>query len=142
MPAQSRKPTQPAPHAQHIETRETLTPFAVRLRTLRADKGLTQAQLAAELGVSAAYLSALEHGKRGAPPFAFVQKVVQYFGLIWDEAEDLVALARLSRPKVVIDTSGLSPKAVQLVNILSERITRLDDETLSALLTVLGSRDQ
>src|SRR6202012_2574931 len=38
-----------------------MTPFGERLRELRAQRGLSQTQMAADLGLSAAYLSALEH---------------------------------------------------------------------------------
>ena len=44
-----------------------MTPFGARLRALRAEREVTLQQLAGELQVSAAYLSALEHGRRGAP---------------------------------------------------------------------------
>lgn len=44
-----------------------MTPFGEKLRALRDARGITQAELASALDVSPAYLSALEHGKRGAP---------------------------------------------------------------------------
>ncbi len=65
--------------------------------------------MAEAIGVSAAYLSALEHGKRGPrPTFDFLQRVAGYFHIIWDEAEDLFRLAEESDPRAVIDTSSLS----------------------------------
>ena len=114
-----------------------MTPFGEKIRALRRDRNVSQADMAAALGVSAAYLSALEHGKRGAPPWPMVQKVIHYFGLIWDEAEALEALARLSRPKVTIDTAGLSPAATRAVNIMEARIARLSPVEIDALLAVL-----
>ena len=42
-----------------------MTPLGYRLRQLRAARGVTLAEMAVALGVSPAYLSALEHGKRG-----------------------------------------------------------------------------
>ena len=77
-----------------------MTPFGTRLRHLRAERGVTLKRLAAELQVSSAYLSALEHGRRGAPSAGLVHQVNEFFGLIWDEADDLAHLARLSRPRV------------------------------------------
>ena len=44
-----------------------MTPFGQRLRELRRQRGIAQKDMAAALGVSAAYLSALEHGHRGQP---------------------------------------------------------------------------
>ena len=44
-----------------------MTPLGQKLRELRLKKGVSQKEMAAALGVSAAYLSALEHGRRGVP---------------------------------------------------------------------------
>ena len=70
-----------------------MTPFGERLRELRRSKGVCQKEMAAALGVSAAYLSALEHGRRGVPTWAMVQKIIGYFNVIWDDAEELQRLA-------------------------------------------------
>ena len=78
-----------------------MTPFGERLRELRRAKGVSQKQMAASLGVSAAYLSALEHGRRGMPSWAMVQKIIGYFNIIWDDAEELQRLADTSDPRVV-----------------------------------------
>lgn len=116
-----------------------MTPFGAKLRSLRAAKGVNQAEMAEALDVSPAYLSALEHGKRGAPSWAFIQKIIQYFGLIWDEAEQLQELAQLSKPKVTIDTSGLDSRATEAVNLLARRIGRLSDRELDQLLAFLSA---
>lgn len=115
-----------------------MTPFGTKIRALRDEKGVKQADMAAALGVSAAYLSALEHGKKGAPSWAFIQKIIQYFGLIWDDAEDLKELAHLSKPKVTIDTSGLDPRATLAANLLSRRIGRMTDRELDQLMAFLS----
>lgn len=110
-----------------------MTPFGEALRKLRADRSVTQRQMARAIGVSPAYLSALEHGKRSEPSWEFVQRVIGYFNIIWDEAEELQRLAGLSRPKVTIDTSGLSPQATEFANRLSAAIAHLKPETLEDL---------
>ena len=114
-----------------------MTPLGARLRRLRAERGLTLARMAAALGVSAAYLSALEHGKRGVPRAVFLELVNGYFNLGWDEAEELRRLAAVSDPRVVLDTGGLSPKATELANRLAARIGELDDARLDTLLAEL-----
>jgi transcriptional regulator with XRE-family HTH domain len=116
-----------------------MTPFGARLRALRSVHGMTLKQLAARLQVSAAYVSALEHGKRGAPSSGLVHQVCDVFGLIWDEAEDLSALAKLSHPRVVVDTAGLTPEQTALANRLAQSINRLQPETVAALHAVLDS---
>lgn len=110
-----------------------MTPFGARMRELRRQRGLTLQSMAADLGVSAAYLSALEHGKRGKPGPGLVMEICGYFGLIWDEAEALKRLADLSHPKVTLDTGGLTPQATAFANRLGECLRELDDDAIAAL---------
>ena len=112
-----------------------MTPFGARLRELRAGHGITLKQLAEGLQISAAFLSALEHGKRGRPSPILVRQICGFFHIIWDEADELERLARISHPRAVIDTAGLSPKATELANTLAERIGDLEEAELDALLT-------
>jgi transcriptional regulator with XRE-family HTH domain len=95
---------------------------------------MTMAQLAARLEVTPAYLSALEHGHRGAPSTGLVHQVCDAFGLIWDEADELARLARLSHPRVTVDTAGLSPEQTTLANRLAQVIHRLPPQTVTGLL--------
>jgi transcriptional regulator with XRE-family HTH domain len=117
-----------------------MTPFGERLRQLREQRGVTLKDMAESLGVSAAYLSALEHGKRGRPSWRLVQGIIAYFNIIWDDAEELANLARISHPKITIDTAGLSPGATELANRLSQDIGRLEDEKIQSLLSLLDKK--
>ena len=111
-----------------------MTPFGIRLRELRAARGLTQAQMAADLGLSAAYLSALEHGRRARPTPGLVRQICAYFGIIWDEADEMQAIAKRSSPRVTVDTGGLSPAATELANLIANRIDRLPEPVLDELI--------
>jgi transcriptional regulator with XRE-family HTH domain len=115
-----------------------MTPFGERLRALRHSRGLKLGAMARAIDVSAAYLSALEHGKRGRPSKLFVRQVCTYFNIIWDEAEELERLAQLSHPRVVVDTRGLSPRATELANRLARDIGRLPEATIAKLLKELA----
>lgn len=117
-----------------------MTPLGLHLRELRHSLGITQKDMAEGLGVSPAYLSALEHGKRGKPSWSMLQRITGYLGVIWDDAEKLQELATLSDPKVTIDTSDLSADATELANRLSSKINRMDSEEIRFLLDRL--RDQ
>ncbi len=114
-----------------------MTPFGKRMRELRAARGVTLKQMADELGVSSAYLSALEHGRRGRPTWLLVQQIIGYFNVIWDEAEEVQELAALSNPRVTVDTAGLSPAATELANRLARDIDRLSLDDLEDLLARL-----
>jgi len=90
-----------------------MTPFGARLRALRAARGVTLRALAGALQVSPAYLSALEHGRRGAPGPGLVHQVNEYFGLIWDEADDLSRLARISA--IALSDGAPKPGSAQIL---------------------------
>jgi transcriptional regulator with XRE-family HTH domain len=119
-----------------------MTPFGEAVRKLRERKGVSQKQMAAALNVSPAYLSALEHGKRGLPSFDLLQRIAGYFNIIWDEAEELFLLARSSDPRVVIDTSGLSAEYTAFANLLAGRIRDLDHAALARLTAVLENGEK
>ena len=114
-----------------------MTPFGERLRTLREERGILLKEMAVDLGVSATYLSALEHGRRSKPNWSFVQRVIHYFNIIWDEADELQRLADLSDPRIVVETAGLSQKATLFANLLSRTIGELSDAELDAHVTLL-----
>jgi len=118
-----------------------MTPFGARLRELRAARGISLKAMAQAIWVSAAYLSALEHGRRGAPTWYLVQRIITFFNVIWDEAEDLERLDQDSDPRIVVDTAGLSPKATQFANRLARQIGSLGEAEIAALLALLDAHD-
>src|SRR5258706_11133455 len=117
-----------------------MEPFGAKLGRLRAERKLHLKEMAAGLGVSAAYLSALEHGHRGRPSSGLVQQISAYFNLAWDDVDELKRLAELSHPRVVVDTAGLSPRATELANRLAEAIGELDEAAVEPGLKELGER--
>lgn len=115
-----------------------MTPFGQKIRQIRRAKNVSLKEMAEGVGVSSAYLSALEHGKRGTPTWAMVQRIIAYFNIIWDEAEELQRLAEISNPRIVVDTAGLDPKATELANRLSADIGRVDVTVLEDLILTLA----
>lgn len=114
-----------------------MTPFGKRVRELRAVRGVTLKQMAADLEISQAYLSSLEHGRRGRPTEALVVQICEYFNLIWDDFEEMHRLAAISHPRVTVDTAGLSPAHTSLANALAERIAMLSEEEAGELRAAL-----
>lgn len=110
-----------------------MTPFGVKMRELRAAKKRTMQQQADFLGVTPAYLSALERGRKGRPSAALVDQICAWLGLIWDQAEELKMLAGLSHPAPRIRSGRLAPPAVLLANRLAQNIDRLDEEACQRL---------
>jgi Predicted transcriptional regulators len=116
-----------------------MTPFGAAIRKLRAERGVSQKEMARAIGVSPAYLSALEHGKKSEPSWELVQRVIGYFHIIWDEAEELQRLAGLSRPRIVIATQDLSPRAVEIADRLAARFSSLGEAELDRIERVLAA---
>ena len=119
-----------------------MTPFGQKIREMRAEKAVTLTEMAKSLQVSAAYLSALEHGKRGKPSLLMLHQICQYFNIIWEDAEELQHLARLSVPRVVVDTSGLTPDATEFANLVAEHIGTLTAHEIESLLDYLKIKIQ
>ena len=117
-----------------------MTPFGLKLRALRRSRSIALKRMAADLQLSPAYLSALEHGHRGRPTPALVVQICEYFNLIWDDYEEMHRLAALSHPRVVVDTSGLSPRATELANLLAASIARLDDDMMAEMIAAISAR--
>lgn len=114
-----------------------MTPFGAKLREMRAQRGITLKEMADSVGVSAAYLSALEHGKRGAPTWFLVQRIISYFNIIWDDSEELCRLAQSSDPRVKLDTSGSIPEATAFANLFSRSIGTLDRSDFEKLTRIV-----
>lgn len=114
-----------------------MTPFGEKMRALRAARGVTQKEMASALHISSAYLSALEHGRRGRPTAQLVRQICAYFELFWDEADQVARLAEMSHPRITVDTAGLSPEATELANALAEKIDRLSRVQVRTLLSML-----
>ncbi|KRA47865.1 helix-turn-helix domain-containing protein [Devosia sp. Root635] len=117
-----------------------MTPLGAKIRELREARGISLKEMAAALNVSSAYLSALEHGKRGRPTGFLLHRMIAFFNVIWDEAEELQRLAEMSDPKVTIDTGGLAPEATELTNRLASDIGKLDTDDLRFLRDELVRR--
>ncbi len=115
-----------------------MTPFGRKLREIRAARGMTLKEMAEGMGVSSAYLSALEHGHRGRPSPRFVTELCLFMGIIWDDAEALQRLAAMSDPRVTVDTAGLTPEATLLANELAERIAELPPAKIAEMRKLLA----
>ncbi len=117
-----------------------MTPFGAKVRMYREKKIITQKQMAKMLGVSSAYLSALENGKRGYPSVQIVHRICGLFNIIWDDADELMRLAQLSHPKITVNTVGMSPLATEVANRLAENIGGLNMKKLEAINTILKEK--
>ena len=117
-----------------------MTPFGGKLRDWRHRKNRPLHQQAEALGVTAAYLSALETGTRGRPSAVLVDQICVWLGLIWDDAEELKRLARLSHPKPTVNARGSSAEAIYLANFLAQNIDRLSSVDCKLVIDLMTER--
>ena len=95
-------------------------------------------QCTGEGGLAGAGEAANEDERHRRRCKVLVRQICAYFQIFWDEAEALERLAEMSHPRIVVDTSGLTPKATLVANLLSERIRSLDEAAIDRLLDVLN----
>lgn len=98
-----------------------MSPFAVALRELRSLRRLRQSDAAELLGYEQTYISALEVGTKGPPPYAFVDRVVRVFELDDSNEKRLRDAHQASQRRVVIPADA-SEAVYMLVNELRQQI--------------------
>ena len=76
-----------------------MTPLGAKLRALREARGISLKEMAAALNVSSAYLSALEHGRRGTPTSFLLHRIIAFFNVIWVKRRNCSASPRFRTPR-------------------------------------------
>jgi transcriptional regulator with XRE-family HTH domain len=107
-----------------------VTPFGKELRKLRIDRGLLLSQMAADLEVSSAFLSAVETGRKPIPP-SLADEVCQLFQLDPDEAARIRRAADASMRSVTL--KPVSPEQSTLVMALARRLHEMGASELEDL---------
>ena len=107
-----------------------MTPFGLKLKSLRKKKKISLAKLSRALKISTAYLSMIENGKRGRHTDGMVELICAHLGLIWDDLEELKYLSKVSDTNIKINTKNLGPNATLLTNVLNNNIRWLEEDQL------------
>lgn len=113
-----------------------LTAFGKFCRKLRIDKGDLLKDMANSLGVSAAYLSAVEVGKRNVPE-DWVSRIAEIYGLAENELNEMKEAYEQTITQVKIDLSGDSPNRRQTAMVFAREFKEFDDEGLAELLETM-----
>ncbi|MCS0029044.1 helix-turn-helix domain-containing protein [Vibrio alginolyticus] len=102
------------------------TTFGKYLRTLRIKKEILLKEMAEVLGISSAYLSALELGKKAISE-SLVEKIIEKYELNAYEASELKSAASVSQPNVKIDLVGKSNEEREMVVSFARKYESLTD---------------
>jgi len=111
-----------------------LTPFGKSLRQLRIDKGLRLLDVADALGVSSAYLSAIETGRKPIPD-GFVAQVGRAMPISAEEVRMLRRAADRTRKEIKVD--ALPDEQRELLAAFARKLDDVPDELLDQLKKIV-----
>lgn len=111
-----------------------LTPLAILLATSRSRKGLSLRQVEAAIGISNAYLSQLEGGRRVKQPSpVLLHKLGELYGVAYAE---LLSAAGYPVPEPLTDRAGATPSIAARLGPTTED----EEEALLDYLRFIRSR--
>lgn len=110
------------------------TSFGIVMKRFHIKYGISCRQFAEYLNVSAAYLSAIECGKRNIPQF-MEKSVSEYFGLTDSEREELRRAIEKTNDKLYVDMTRLNEKQKRIVwYIMDYDLTREQTDEILKIL--------
>lgn len=113
-----------------------MTPFGKFMRNLRTEKGLLLKDIADMLEVTSAYLSALEHGKKGPPGAALISKLENALKLTTEQRKELRSAVRDSTSSMEIPSKA-TPFAFETANAFARKLPNLSEQQLRKIKTIL-----
>ncbi len=118
-----------------------LTEFGKALRKIRIDRQQLLKDMANKLGVSSAYLSAVENGKRRMPQ-DWVSKIASIYSLDSDAQADLQNAADNSVFDVTISLENASEQKRSAVLSFARALDGLDDEDLKRIMSSMKAKGE
>ena len=118
-----------------------LTEFGKALRKIRIDRQQLLSDMADKLGVSSAYLSAVETGKRRIPQ-DWVSKIASIYSLSCEEQADLQSAADNSVFDVTISLVNASEQKRNAVLSFARALDGLNDEDLKRIMASMKGKEE
>ena len=118
-----------------------LTEFGKALRKIRIDRQQLLRDMADKLGVSSAYLSAVETGKRRIPQ-DWVSKIASIYSLSCEEQADLQSAADNSVFDVTISLENASEQKRNAVLSFARALDGLNDEDLKRIMASMKGKEE
>lgn len=117
-----------------------LTEFGITIRKIRLDKGEILKTMADRLGVSSAFLSAVENGKKNIPE-KWLDKIVEFYQL-GDEKKNELEKAYINTQKTVARVNTENMKNISSIKkqtafVFARSFDSLPDETAEQILSIL-----
>ena len=116
-----------------------LTRIGRFLRKLRIDHGEILKDMAEALGVSSAFLSAVENGKKKMPE-GWMDKLKSIYSFTAEQAEELQAAVIDTNDAVELNLQNATPGNRALAISFAREFDSLDDETSRKIFEILNRR--
>lgn len=118
-----------------------MTPFGMFMRTVRLEKGLLLKDVAELMEVTSAYLSALEHGKKGVPNAPFVSALENRLRLDAKQRDALRRAVRDSSTSLAIPQKA-NPAVFETAHAFARKLPSLSDRQLDLINNILRDKDK
>lgn len=117
-----------------------LTKFGKELRKLRLDRDERLKEMAEKLGVTVAYLSAVENGKRRVPD-SWIKLIENTYDLSEDEILHLQQLAFDERDSISLNIGNMNVFEKNIAYSFARRFQDLSEEDKNDLKKILDRKD-
>lgn len=118
-----------------------MTPFGLFMRKLRLEQGLLLKDMADTMDVSSAYLSALEHGKKGVPGADFVSTLENRLKLDAGRRDELRRAVRDSATNLPIPPK-VTPLGFETAHAFARKLPNLSEIQLRQLQKIIGDKEK
>lgn len=120
-----------------------ITDFGKALRKLRIDAGQVLGDMAERLGISVAYLSAIENARREIPD-GFVEKIAKLYKLDSKSREELEMLALKQAGQVIVrfPKKGVTYEQITAAMSFANAFEMLDVADLKKIATIAARRQK
>lgn len=117
-----------------------LTLLGKELRILRISRGEILKEMAEKLGITSAYLSAIENGKR-EPTQKFMNSLFSAYELSTEEKVKLEGAYQETIDSVSIDISSLTPEKRNLSLVFARQFNSLSDKEVKNIMEILNRKE-
>lgn len=115
------------------------TAFGEYVRILRIKNHEVMGDMAQTLGTSAAFLSAVETGKKNVP-VGWSEKIAEHYGLSSAEKDELDSAIEKSKTHAKIDLKDVSNTKREMALQVARSFEGIDDETAAKIIALLEGK--
>lgn len=113
-----------------------MTEFGIFNRILRIKREIKLKDMAKLIGVSTAYLSAMEIGRRPIKQ-DIVQNIIKVYQLDEEEIKEIWKSYYNSRFDISFNLYAVSDKKAALIRLIDKELVKIDDETAEKIINIV-----